>query len=160
MKNPPSQNVPVHFVGSVSPLLVVLLALAALVYPSTATAETSFVRVHQTGYVANAPKRAYLMSSASSSGASFSVLNSSGSPVYSGTIGASLGSWGSFTHVYALDFDTVTTPGTYRISVIGSISATSPSFPIDTGANLYSTPLANRLAGPSSIGMTSAKAPR
>ena len=31
MKNPPSQNVPVHFVGSVSPLLVVLLALAALV---------------------------------------------------------------------------------------------------------------------------------
>ena len=118
------------------------------------------MRVHQTGYVANAPKRAYLMSSASSSGASFSVLNSSGSPVYSGTIGASQGSWGSFTHVYALDFDAVTTPGTYRISVIGSISATSPSFPIDTGANLYSTPLANRLAGPSSIGMTSAKAPR
>jgi hypothetical protein len=84
MKNPPSQNVPVHFVGSVSPLLVVLLALAALVYPSTATAETSFVRVHQTGYVANAPKRAYLMSSASSSGASFSVLIGRVAPRYLG----------------------------------------------------------------------------
>ena len=87
------------------------------------------MRVHQTGYVANAPKRAYLMSSASSSGASFSVLNSSGSPVYSGTIGASLGSWGSFAHVYALDFDTVTTPGTYRISVIGSHFRHLPELP-------------------------------
>jgi len=110
-----------------------------------AAAQTSFVRVHQTGYVASAPKRAYLMSSGSSSGASFSVLNSSGSPVYSAAVGASQGSWGSFTHVYALDFDSVTTPGTYSISVIGAISANSPSFPVDTGANLYTTPLANTL---------------
>ena len=85
------------------------------------------------------------MSSGSSSGASFSVLNSSGSPVYSAAVGASQGSWGSFTHVYALDFDSVTTPGTYTISVIGAISANSPSFAVDTGANLYTTPLANTL---------------
>jgi len=126
-------------------VIAMLAALAALLWPSTALAQTSFVRVHQTGYVTSAPKRAYLMSSASSSGASFSVLNSGGTPVYSAAIGATQGAWGSFTHVYALDFDGVTVPGTYTISVSGSISASSPSFSIDTGANLYSTPLANTL---------------
>lgn len=144
MENAPSESDPFNSVRSVSAFLVVL-ALATFLWPSAATAQSSFVRVHQTGYVANAPKRAYLMSSASSSGASFSVLNSNGSPVYSAAIGASQGSWGSFTHVYALDFDTVTSPGIYTISVIGSISSTSPSFPIDTGENLYSTLLENTL---------------
>lgn len=144
MENAPSESDPFNSVRSVSAFLVVL-ALATFLWPSAATAQSSFVRVHQTGYVANAPKRAYLMSSASSSGASFSVLNSNGSPVYSAAIGASQGSWGSFTHVYALDFDTVTSPGIYTISVIGSISSASPSFPIDTGENLYSTLLENTL---------------
>lgn len=144
MENAPSESDPFNSVCSV-PAFLVVLALATFLWPSAATAQSSFVRVHQTGYVANAPKRAYLMSSASSSGASFSVLNSNGSPVYSAAIGASQGSWGSFTHVYALDFDTVTSPGIYTISVIGSISSTSPSFPIDTGENLYSTLLENTL---------------
>jgi len=122
-----------------------LAAFGAVGWPSAAQAQSSFVRVHQTGYVASAPKRAYLMSSASSTGASFSVLNSTGSPVFSAAIGASQGSWGTFTHVYALDFDSVATPGTYTISVSGSISAASVAFRIDTGANLYTTPLANTL---------------
>jgi endoglucanase len=126
-------------------LLIVIAALATWACPSIAWAQNSFLRVHQTGYVGSSPKRAYLMSSASSSGASFSVLNSSGTPVYSAAIGASQGTWGTFTHVYALDFDNVTTPGTYTISVSGSITASSPRFAIDTGANLYSTPLANTL---------------
>lgn len=144
MENAPSESDPFNSVRSV-PAFLVVLALATFLWPSAATAQSSFVRVHQTGYVANAPKRAYLMSSASSSGASFSVLNSNGSPVYSAAIGASQGSWGGFTHVYALDFDTVTSPGIYTISVIGSISSASPSFPIDTGENLYSTLLENTL---------------
>ena len=130
------------------PLAAALAAFTCLVtpaWPRTASAQGNFIRVHQTGYVASAPKRAYLMSSASSTGASFSVLNSSGSPVFSAAIGPSQGSWGSFTHVYALDFDSVTTPGTYTISVTGSISVSSLRFPIDTGANLYATPLANTL---------------
>ena len=126
-------------------LLIVLSALTPLAWPSIAWSQTSFIRVHQTGYVASSPKRAYLMSSASSSGASFSVLNSNGAPAYSAAIGASQGTWGTFTHVYALDFDSVTAPGTYSISVTGSITASSPSFAIDMGANLYSTPLANTL---------------
>lgn len=144
MENAPSESDPFNSVRSV-PAFLVVLALATFLWPSAATAQSSFVRVHQTGYVANAPKRAYLMSSASSSGASFSVLNSNGSPVFSAAIGSSQGSWGSFTHVYALDFDTVTSPGIYTVSVIGSISSTSPSFPIDTGENLYSTLLENTL---------------
>jgi len=122
-----------------------LLVFAALLAPS-ASAQTSFVRVHQTGYVSTAPKRAYLMSSAASAGASFSVLNSTGTPVYSAAIGASQGAWGTFTHVYALDFDSVTTLGTFTISVSGSITATSPNFQIGTGSALYAAPLTNTLS--------------
>jgi len=126
-------------------LVTLLIVLTALGWPSPAAAQGNFVRVNQTGYVSSAPKRAYLMTSASSAGASFSVLNSSGSPVFSAAIGADQGTWGTFTHVFALDFDSVSTVGTYTISVSGSISASSPSFRIDTGANLYSTSLANTL---------------
>jgi endoglucanase len=126
-------------------LLTLLIALTALAWPSAASAQGNFVRVHQTGYISSAPKRAYLMTSTASAGASFSVLNSSGSPVYSAAIGADQGKWGTFAHVYALDFDSVSTAGTYTITVIGAISASSPSFQINTGANLYATPLANTL---------------
>jgi endoglucanase len=126
-------------------LVAVLAALAAVGWPAATEAQNNFVRVNQTGYVTSAPKRAYLMSSASSTGASFSVLNATGTAVFSASIGPSQGSWGSFTHVYALDFDSVSTAGTYTISVSGSISASSVGFRIDTGANLYVTPLANTL---------------
>jgi len=128
-----------------STLLVALTALAALAWPSLTAAQSDFIRVHQTGYVSSAPKRAYLMTPTSSAGASFSVLNSSGSPVFSAAIGLDQGTWGTFAHVFALDFDSVSTAGTYTISVSGSISASSPAFRIDAGANLYSTPLANTL---------------
>ncbi len=128
-----------------STLLAAISALAALSGPSAAGAAGNFVRVNQAGYVSNAPKRAYLMTSSSSAGASFSVLNSSGSPVFSAAIGPDQGAWGTFSHVFALDFDSVSAAGTYTISVTGSISASSVSFPIDSGANLYSTPLANTL---------------
>ena len=126
-------------------LLAAISTLAALLWPSAAGAQSNFVRVNQVGYVSNAPKRAYLMTSTSSAGASFSVLNSSGSPVFSAAIGPDQGTWGSFPHVFALDFDSVSTAGTYTISVSGSISASSPNFRIDTGANLFSGTLANTL---------------
>jgi endoglucanase len=123
----------------------ILLLMFAALLAASASAQTSFVRVHQTGYVSSAPKRAYLMSSTASAGASFSVLNSSGTPVYSAAIGASQGAWGTFKNVYALDFDSVTTTGTFTISVSGSITATSPTFQIGTGSALYASPLANTL---------------
>src|ERR1700719_3596781 len=126
-------------------LLILFIILTAVTWPSSLLAQTSFIRVHQTGYVSSAAKRAYLMTSSASTGSSFSVVNSGGSPVFSAALGADQGKWGTFAHVYALDFDSVSTAGAYTISVSGAITATSSSFQINSGANLYSTPLANSL---------------
>lgn len=134
-----------QFARQLSARFAFFSVLAAMSWPSPATAQSNFVRVNQVGYVSSEPKRAYLMTSSSSSGASFSVLNSSGTPVFSTAIGADQGAWGSFPHVFALDFDSVSTAGTYTISVSGSISASSPDFRIDTGANLFSGTLGNTL---------------
>ena len=108
-------------------------------------AQSAFVRVNQVGYPMNATKRAYLMSSTAETGATFKVVNSSGTSVYSAPIGPKLGSWGSFSNVYALDFDLVTTAGTYNITILGPAAATSPSFAVDSSANLCTGPLANSL---------------
>jgi endoglucanase len=108
---------------------------------------SAWVRVNQVGYVSGASKRAYLMASGSETGATFEIKNSGGSTVFGPVaIGASLGSWSTaYPHVYALDFDSFVTVGTYTISVSGPIAASSSSFRIDTATNLYATPLANSL---------------
>ncbi len=104
---------------------------------------TAFVRVNQVGYPAAASKRAYLMSTVDEAGATFSVSNGTIS-VYSASIGASLGAWsGTYSFVYALDFGTVTAAGTYTISVSGPAPASSPSFSINTGQNVYGAAIAN-----------------
>ena len=104
---------------------------------------STFVRVNQVGSPATATKRAYVMSSSSQAGVAFSVKNSAGSTVYTGTVGANLGAWSnSFKFVQPADFDTLTTAGTYTVTVG---PATSPPFRIDTGQNLYATPIANGL---------------
>jgi endoglucanase len=132
---------------------VAVLALvgSSLILVKTAAgapaADSAFVRVNQVGYPSAATKRAYLMSSAPQPGATFSVRNSDGATVYSATIGANLGAWSNgFGNVYALDFDAVAAAGAYTISVAGPVPATSPSFRIDTGAGVYSGPLANALS--------------
>ena len=113
---------------------------------ANAYAQSAFVRVNQLGYLSSASKRAYLMASGVETGATFSVKNSSGATVYSAAIGANLGSWSTaYPDVYALDFSTVTSPGTYTITVSGPIAASSPGFKIDSGANVYSGALANSL---------------
>src|SRR5438132_13718032 len=121
------------------------VALTVFVGSGLAHAASAYIRVNQVGYVGSASKRAYLMSSAAESGATFAVKNASGTTVFSASVGASVGAWGSFTSVYALDFDAVSTVGTYTISVASPVAATSPAFKIDTAANLYATPLANAL---------------
>jgi len=125
------------------------LGVAALVISSglPMAAQTAFVRVNQVGYVGGGSKRAYLMSSGTESGATFSVKNSAGTSVLTAPIGANLGSWSrSYPNVYALDFSTVTAFGTYTIAVSGPIAASSPSFKIDTATNVYEPPLANSLS--------------
>jgi endoglucanase len=107
---------------------------------------SAYVRVNQLGYPTDAAsKRAYLLSSGVETGATFAVKSGS-TTVFSGPIGGDLGSWSSsLGHVYALDFPTVTTAGTYTIAVTGPIAATSPSFKVDTGTNVYSGAEANGL---------------
>ncbi len=127
-----------------------LLAATAATRPAVAArpaAGTAYVRVNQLGYAGGSQaKRAYLMASSTESGATFSVTNSSGATVYSAPIGANLGRWSaSYPDVYAVDFPAVTAPGIYSISVAGPIAAQSPSFRIDTAANVYSGALANSL---------------
>src|SRR5262245_59911853 len=126
----------------------VVLAGVAGAAPARAAAATAFVRVNQVGYAADSQaRRASLMSSAAETGATFSIRNSAGEPVYSAPIGANLGKWSaSYPHVYALDFNQVMAAGTYTITVAGPVAATSPSFRIDTGAGLYSGALANSLS--------------
>jgi endoglucanase len=121
-------------------------ALCFLVLACAAYAQSAFVRVNQVGYVSGGAKRAYLMSSATETGATFAVKNSSGTTVYSAAIGAKLGSWSNgYPDVYALDFDSVMTAGSYTITVSGPIAASSPSFKIDSATNVYSSALANSL---------------
>jgi endoglucanase len=126
--------------------LSMLILLSAFAVASPARGGSSaFIRVNQVGYPGSATKRAYLMATGAETGATFAVKNSVGTTVYSAPVGASLGAWGTFGSVYALDFDSVSAAGIYTISVASPIAATSPAFKIDTAANLYGTPLANSL---------------
>src|SRR5437016_3060102 len=116
--------------------------------PAHAATGTAYVRVNQLGYLSNShAKRAYLMASGAETGATFSLVNSSNVAVYSAAIGANLGKWSaSYPDVYALNFNPATTAGTYTISVSGPIAASSPTFQIGTGSQLYSGALANSLS--------------
>ncbi|MGH3734560.1 MAG: glycoside hydrolase family 9 protein [Micromonosporaceae bacterium] len=115
--------------------------------PPGNAADGAHVRVNQVGYPADGPKRAYLMSSTAQPGAPFAVRDAAGTTVLTGTAGASLGSWSSaYPAVHPIDFDVLTTPGTYTITTSGAISATSPRVTIASGASLYATPIANALS--------------
>jgi endoglucanase len=126
------------------------IALCILASSSLAmAAESAYVRVNQIGYeTGKAPFRAYLMSTASESGASFRVINSEGAIVYGSVIGPWLGTWShspKLTYdVYALDFKV---PGgdIYKISVKGPVAAHSPAFAVDSPDVLYPGLLLNTL---------------
>ncbi|MGD0364399.1 MAG: glycoside hydrolase family 9 protein [Bryobacteraceae bacterium] len=114
-----------------------------------ATAQSAYVRISQVGYEAGSPPfRAYLMSTAAETGATFNVLNAGGQQVYTAPIGALLGTWSNSAtltySVYALDF-TVAAGDGYTISVAGPIAALSPVFPVEDPATLYSGLLLNTL---------------
>jgi endoglucanase len=96
--------------------------------------------------VTTASKRAYLMSGVVETGATFAVKSGS-TTVLSGEIGADLGSWSnSYSHVYAIDFDGLTTAGTYTIAVSGPAPATSPPFTVASAAAVHLQPLRNALS--------------
>jgi endoglucanase len=127
----------------------VSFVLLPVLSPAAGAASSAYVRVSQVGYeTANAPFQAYLMSTASESGATFTVINSEGVTEYSGAIGALLGTWSNSKKVsydvYALDFSV---PGgdVYTISVTGPVGATSPKFAVNTPGVLYPGLLLNTL---------------
>ncbi len=133
--------------GLTAVLLLTIVGAAVPAGAARAAAPAAFVRVNQVGYPGAASKRAYLMASAAETGATFTVKNSSGATVLSAPIGGNLGSWSNgFPNVYALDFTPVSAADSYTISVSGPIAASSPTFRIDTGANLYAGAISNATA--------------
>jgi len=136
--------------------------------PTPAVADAAFIRVNQVGYEAGTSARAYLMSTAAETGATFSVINSEGATAFHGPIGAQVGSWANcssttgsgskktcnatsgFTtnpvySVYALDF-TVRGGDSYYITVSGPVTpANSYVFPVASPATLYEKLLGNTL---------------
>jgi endoglucanase len=128
---------------------IATIAVVALSPDASAASASAYVRVSQVGYeAANAPFQAYLMSTASESGATFSVINSEGATVYSSTIGALIGTWSNSKKlqydVYSLSF-TVAGGDIYTISVSGPVAATSPKFAVNTPSVLYPGLLLNTL---------------
>jgi len=128
--------------------LIAVCVLLAGTPPATAQpAPAAYVRVSQVGYEACSPPfRAYLMSTAAETGATFNVLSAGGRTLYAAPIGALLGTWSNSTKlsyaVYALDF-TVPAGNGYTISVAGPVAAVSPAFPVEDPAALYSGLLLN-----------------
>src|SRR5277367_5439629 len=137
------------------PILTLILITSAQVFLAVLAcapnlqAESAYLRVSQVGYEAgNAPFRAYVMSKATLTGATFQVVNSKGITADSGHLGAKLGRWGHSKtvtfNVYAVDFNV---PGgdLYTIEVSGPAGATSPAFAVDSSDTLYSGLLLNTL---------------
>jgi endoglucanase len=130
--------------------------------PAAMSAQSAYVRVNQAGYeIGSRPYRALLMSAAAPDGATFNVLASNGSTVYSASVGALAGNWATCTatsgggrnrtcsasiiyQIYDLDF-TVPGPGIYSISVTGALSAVSPAFAVASPGGLYPGLLLNSL---------------
>ncbi|MGA2420118.1 MAG: glycoside hydrolase family 9 protein, partial [Candidatus Acidiferrum sp.] len=129
--------------------LVFGIFFAVLAGVPAARGQSAYVRVSQVGYeTGEGPFRAYLMSTAAESGATFKVVNTKGAVAYSGKIGALLGTWSHSKketfEVYALDF-TVAGGGLYSIAVAGPVNAASPQFAVDCPEELYSGLLLNTL---------------
>jgi len=130
--------------GLVSAVACALLAVVVSAPAAGAAAGSAFVRVNQLGYPLDAPKRAFLMSSADRPGAVFHVVDGSGRTVLSGPVGASTGSWSdAYPSVRTIDFSALHRPGTYTITVGGQSPATSPPFRIGSGSTVYATAIAN-----------------
>ncbi len=124
------------------------LALLASSAPARAgEPQQAFVRVNQVGYVTDAAKRAYVITTFPDSGAPFTVQRPDGTVVLDGTLGASAGAWSSkFPDVYPVDFDSLQASGSYRLVLAGTAAATSPPFAIAAASALFGTPLHNALS--------------
>jgi endoglucanase len=117
------------------------LAIAVLPAVSAQAATTGLLRTDQLGYAPGDTKIAYLMTSAAVSGEHFTVLDSAGATVASGSVGTtSRGNWNSaFPDVYPIDFSSVTANGSYHVTVSGAVAASSDTFQVEDAGALYGT---------------------
>jgi hypothetical protein len=138
----------------VAPLLATfaLTLVGSLLLVSCGTQDrpvsNAYVRINQVGYITQEAKQAILLAAGPANGATFKVINTqTNQSVYNANIGASQGQWSStFPNSYLIDFSPVQTVGSYKIEVDGPNSATSPTFKIESGANLYRGLLTNALS--------------
>jgi hypothetical protein len=146
-----------HFGKFVAPQLAMfaLTLVGSLLFTSCGTpspvvdhpASNAYIRVNQVGYITNEAKQAILLTKGSASTATFNIINTqTNQSIYSANIGSSQGKWNStFLNSYLIDFSSVQTVGSYTIQVNGPTSATSPTFKIASGVNLYKGLLTNAL---------------
>jgi len=115
------------------------LALAALVGGAGGGAQAAAVstqlRVDQLGYLPGEAKHAYLMATGPVSHARFTVVDSHGRRVLTGTAGPVEGGWNAaYPDVYPISLDALRRPGRYRLSVGGT---TSPEFTVGSRSTMY-----------------------
>jgi len=104
---------------------------------STAKLAAPAVRVNQVGYTPRSSKVAFAMLPRRVSSVRFAVVGSHG-VVYRGSSTDDVGRWNaSYRAVYQLDFSALCHLGSYRIELLGSDSAQSPSFRIASSGALY-----------------------
>ncbi len=109
--------------------------------------QRSYIRVNQLGYEPAAQKRGYLMSSRSLGAARFLVRGAGGAIALREAVGPALGSWsGRFSHVYALEFGALRTPGSYTLELEGEPGVSSPPFVVGEAGELFSPALRNALS--------------
>jgi endoglucanase len=116
-----------------------VIAPATAASASSSAAITGLVRTDQDGYLPADTKIAYLMATGALTGETYKVINSAGATVTSGSVTTtSRGSWNSaYPDVYPIDFSTVTTAGTYHVTVSGTASASSDNFQVESASALY-----------------------
>jgi endoglucanase len=130
---------------------VTLGLCAATVTAATASADPSvagLVRVDQVGYLPGDAKQAYLMVPSAVTGAHFAVLDTRGNTVFTGSVGtADLGKWNAaYPDVYAMKFTGLRATGTYHIVVSGTSTASSPTFRIESRADMYASVVSDGVA--------------
>jgi len=121
--------------------LAMTAALATAVPAAGAAAATKLaapaVRVNQVGYTPKSSKVAFAMLPRPVGSVRFAVIGSHG-VVYRGRSTDDVGRWNKNYHaVYQLNFSGLCHLGSYRIELLGSARAQSPSFRIASSAALY-----------------------
>jgi endoglucanase len=107
---------------------------------STAVAgPVAALRLDTVGYLPGETKHAYLMTSHAVSGLTFHIVGADGTTALSGSVGtASRGRWSAaYPDVYPLTFTALRAPGVYHLVVTGPLTASSPTFRVESRAAMY-----------------------